>query len=39
MDMILENPFEAAETLAGLFDHENQVKSPSEYQACPDLNG
>ena len=37
MDMILENPFEAAETLAGLFDHENQVQSPSEYQACPDL--
>ena len=33
MDMILENPFEAAETLAGLFAHENQVNSLSEYQA------
>jgi len=26
MDMILENPVEAAETLAGLFAHDNQVK-------------
>ena len=25
MDMIIENPVEAAETLAGLFAHDNQV--------------
>jgi len=27
MEIILENPNEAAETLAGLFAHDNQVKN------------